>query len=61
MLSSLNPQGRYQQLNTWIDEAIELHAEISGEAFKLDKHGNGEHLGTWSNAIRIFAQSNGLV
>lgn len=61
VLSSLDPQGRYQQLNTWIDEAIELHAEISGEAFKLDKHGNGEHLSTWSNAIRIFAQSNGLV
>ena len=60
-LSSLNTQGRYNQLNAWIDEAIDLHDEIISDAFKLDKHGNGEHLNTWSNAIRIFAQSNGLV
>ena len=60
-LSSLSIQGRYKKLNEWIDEAIELHDEISKHALRLDKHGNGDHLNTWSNAIRIFAQSNGLV
>ncbi|MGF1706495.1 hypothetical protein [Enterovibrio baiacu] len=53
-LSSLDVANRYATVRSWILEAQELYEEISEIPLEFDKHGSGEHLSAWLDAINLY-------
>jgi hypothetical protein len=53
-LSTLTISERYEKINNWIQTAKKNHNNIKENALELDPHGNGDHLLSWANAIKIF-------
>lgn len=56
-LSKLSQVDRYKAIRGWLQTADELYEEISDRPIDLDKHGKGEHIQPWLDAINWYYAS----
>jgi hypothetical protein len=53
-LAALSVNRRFDSVKAQIKRAMDLHSQIEEMPLDLDTHGNGEHLGSWLEAINKF-------
>jgi len=53
-LSVHDSVGRHELLRNWLTAAISLDAELKNRKFDLERHGRGEHLQPWLDAINSY-------
>lgn len=53
-LSSYDSHGRYELLRNWLSTAISLDAGLQSRRFDLERHGRGDHLQPWLDAINSY-------
>ena len=59
-LSPLSIEGRYGVLRSWIKGAIDQDEALKGRYFDLERHGRGDHLQPWLDAINSYYRANYL-
>ena len=58
LLKPLSLTQRYDFLKGLLLSAQDNHEQLSHQSFDLDKHGNGEHIQPWLDAINWFKRSH---
>jgi len=56
-LESLDANGRWELLRGWLLSARDLYDEISGFPIDLDKHGAGDHIQPWLDAVNWYKRT----
>lgn len=53
-LGALSVSHRYERLREWLTNAITINEELVRRRFELERHGKGDHLQSWLDAINSY-------
>lgn len=56
-LGAISPSERYTLLRSWIRAAIDVDEELKRRHIDLERHGRGDHLQAWLDAINRYYRS----
>lgn len=57
-LGEVPPAKRYELLRSWIKAAIDVDEELKRRYFDLERHGRGDHLQAWLDALNGYYRSH---
>ncbi len=57
-LSGVNINDRHVLLRKWLKSALDVYSELDSRVIDLDKHGNGDHIQVWLDAINWYFRNH---